>query len=385
MKYLTKVNPKKLKGVALLRLDFNTEDDWRMRTALPTIKFLLRVADKIVILSHRGRPSSFSLISSFAKASAGKRANWKIDKVNKKFSLKKDALRLQKLLGRKIRFIPHFDFPQIKKLIIAAPAGSIFVLENIRFLRGEEENDKKFAKKLAGLGDIYVNEAFSVSHREHASIVGIPKYLPSYAGLLFERELKNLQSVFKPEHPFLLILGGIKIKTKLGVLKRFLAIADKIFIGGALANNFFKVQGKDIGKSIFDPEIKVSKYLNNKKIILPIDVRWHEDKILDCGPKTIENLFQLIRASKFVLWNGPLGDFEKGFSRATFETARAIAKSNVKSIIGGGDTVSAIKKSGVSLEKFSFISTAGGAMLEFLAKGTLPGIKALEKRTKIQP
>jgi len=331
----------------LLRVDFNVpvekgkvEDDFRIKQTLPTINLLKKKGAKIILISHltEGRAKSLKPMAKYLK----------------------------------VKFVKN-KIPEMRN-------GEVIMLENIRNYPGEEKNDKNFAKKLASLGDIYVNEAFSVSHREHASIVGISKYLPSYAGLLFEKELKNLQSALKPRHPFLLILGGIKIKTKLGVLKRFLTIADKIFIGGALAHNFFKVQGKDIGKSVFDPEVNVKKYLNNQKIILPIDVKIKNDAILDVGPKTIKNLSQIIKESKFILWNGPLGDFEKkGFEKGTLETARAIAQSGAKSIIGGGDTIAAIRKAKIPLSQFSFVSTAGGSLLEFLAKGTLPGIKILEK------
>jgi len=331
----------------LLRVDFNVpvkngkvEDDFRIKKTLPTINLLKKKGAKIILISHTTKKGG---------------------------TLRPVAKYL------KIKFIPDLKLSNIKN-------GEVVLLENIRNFNGEESNDSKFAKQLAGLADIYINDAFSESHRKYASIVSISRYLPSYTGLLFENELKNLESVFKPKHPFLLILGGIKFKTKLGVLNKFVAIADKIFIGGALANDFFKIQGKEMGESTIDESVDVRKYLDNKKIILPIDVVFKKNKILDAGSKTIKLLSGLIKQSKFVLWNGPLGDYEKGFSKATFDVAKAIAKSNVKSIIGGGDTVSAIKKSGVSLKKFSFVSTAGGALLEFLAKGTLPGIKALERQ-----
>lgn len=332
----------------ILRVDFNVpvekgkiEDDFRIKRTLPTIKFLKKKGAKIILISH--------LTEGRAK------------------SLKPMA----KYLG--VKFVKN-KIPEIRN-------GEVIMLENIRNYPGEEKNDKNFAKKLASLGDIYVNEAFSVSHREHASIIGVTKYLPSYMGLLFGDELKNLSVVFKSKHPFLLILGGIKIKTKLGALKRFLTIADKIFIGGALANNFFRVQGVNIGNSVFDPEVNIRKYLRNPKIILPVDLKTKNGTILDAGSGTINNLAKIIKESKFVLWNGPLGDFEKkGFEKGTQELAKLIANSNTQSIIGGGDTVAAVRKFGIPLRKFSFVSTAGGAMLEFLAKGTLSGIKALERQ-----
>jgi len=340
----------------ILRVDFNVpvekgkvEDDFRIKRTLPTIKFLKKKGARIILISHvtDGRTKSLKPMAQYLK----------------------------------VKFLPDKKIDLIKRKINKIKNGEVVLLENIRIHQGEEKNDKKFARQLAELGDIYINEAFSVSHREHASIIGVTKYLPSYMGLLFEDELKNLSVVFKSKHPFLLILGGIKFKTKLGVLNKFVAIADKIFIGGALANNFFKIQGKDVGESIIDESVDVGKYLGNKKIVLPIDVVFKNNKILDAGAKTIKLLSGLTKQSKFVLWNGPLGDFEKkGFEKGTQELAKLIANSNTQSIIGGGDTVAAVRKFGIPLRKFSFVSTAGGAMLEFLAKGTLSGIKALERQ-----
>ncbi|MCX6731896.1 MAG: phosphoglycerate kinase, partial [Candidatus Parcubacteria bacterium] len=221
------------------------------------------------------------------------------------------------------------------------------------------------------LGDIYVNDAFSASHRKHASIVGVTKYLPSYCGLLFEEELKNLSAVFKPSHPFLLILGGIKFESKLGVLNKFLTIADKIFIGGALAVRALRMP--------------IAK---NSKIIFPAG----DPAALDANAETLKILKEKIEKAKFILWNGPLGDYEKGFEIGTIQIAKTIASSAppaspakrggqaAKSVIGGGDTIAVIRKAKISLNRFSFVSTAGGAMLEFLAKGTLPGIEALKRQ-----
>ena len=336
----------------LLRVDFNVpvekgkvEDDFRIKRTLPTIKFLKKKGARIILISHvtDGRTKSLKPMAQYLK----------------------------------VKFLPDKKIDLIKKKIDKIKNGEIVLLENIRNYPGEEKNDKKFTKKLAQCGDIYINDAFSVSHREHASVVGITKYLPSYAGLLFEEELKNLSSAFKPKHPFLLILGGIKFKTKLGVLEKFLKTADQIFIGGALANNFFKAQGVNIDNSVFDPEVNIKKYLRNPKIILPIDLKTKNGTILDAGAGTINNLAKIIKESKFVLWNGPLGDYEKGFETGTIQIAKAIAKSAAKSVIGGGDTIAAIRKAKIPLSRFSFVSTAGGALLEFLAKGTLPGIEAL--------
>ena len=347
------INPKGKR--VILRADFNVPiekgrvvDNFRIKKTLPTIKFLKKKGAKIIIISHisKGKTSTLLPVAKYLK----------------------------------LDFIPRILGLEVEKKIKEMRNGDALLLENLRIDNREEKNDKNFAKQLARLGDIFVNDAFSVSHRKHASVVAITQYLPSYAGLLFEEEFKNLHHAFKPRHPFLLILGGIKFGTKLGVIEKFLKIADKIFVGGALANNFFRAQGLDIGRSAFDPKTNIKKYLNHSKIILPEDVRTKDSTILDCGPNTARMLSQLIKQARLVLWNGPLGDFEKGFDKGTLAVAQTIAKSKARSIIGGGDTVASIEK--IGLNKFSFVSTAGGAMLEFLAKGTLPGIEALKKSKK---
>lgn len=340
---------------ALLRVDFNVPirdgkvfDDFRIKRALPTINFLRKKGAKVILISHLtdGKTKSLKPVAKYLK----------IDFVSQ-------------ILGK-----------SVEKKIAEMQNGDVLLLENLRKEKGEEKNDKSFAKRLAKLGDIYVNNAFSASHREHASIVGVPKYLPSYAGLLFEEELKNLSRAFRPRHPFLLILGGVKFGTKLGVLDRFEKIADKIFIGGALANNFFWADKINIGSSIIDKNIDIKKFLKNPKIVVPIDVWRKGGRILDIGPLAMKQISGLIKNAESILWNGPLGNFEiKGFGKGTAAVAKAIAKTRAKSVIGGGDTIAAIKKSHIPLNKFSFVSTAGGAMLEFLAKGTLPGIEALKK------
>ena len=363
MKFPT-IKNKNFKGKrVLLRVDFNVplkngkvSEDFRIKRTLPTIKLLQNKGVKIIILSHFGE---------------------------NKDSLRPVANYLKKRL-KNFRFIPAIFGKTLEKTVSRMENGDILMLENLRTNPGEEKNDDDFAKKLASLGDVYVNEAFSVSHRKHASIVGIPKYLPSFAGLLFGEEVENLSRAFKPGHPFLFILGGVKFESKLGVLERFLKIADKIFIGGALANNFFKLKGIDINKSICDEKVSIKKYLNNPKIVLPVDIKKKDGVILDIGPKSVKELSYLIKKAKFILWNGPLGNFEeKRFAAGTFEIARLIAKSRAVSIVGGGETIAAAAKAGV-IKKFSFVSTGGGAMLQFLAKGTLPGVEALikvERRT----
>lgn len=361
MTNLSSIKNIKLRGkFVLVRVDFNVPiekgkviDDFRIKRTLPTINFLKKKGAKIILISHltEGRAKTLRPMADYLK----------------------------------VRFLADRDLDLMKKKTAIIKDGEVVMLENIRIHKGEEKNDERFAKKLAELGDIYINDAFSVSHRKHASIVGLPKYLPSYAGLLFEEELKNLHSVFRHRHPFLFILGGVKFGTKLPILEKFTKIADKIFIGGALANNFFWAKKINVGESILDKKLsasrRIKKFLRNPKIILPIDVKKKNNAILDIGSLAIKELSLLVKEAKFILWNGPLGSFEeKGFEKGTGVVARMIAKSRAKSIIGGGDTISAVKKAGVSLKKFSFVSTAGGAILEFLAKGTLPGIEALKSQ-----
>jgi phosphoglycerate kinase len=350
----------------LLRVDFNVLDEknkiddfLRIERVVPTIKFLKNKGAKVIILSYlsEGKGVSLKPVADF---------------VNKNYFT--------------VGFSNFIIGGKARKRIADMSDRDVLILENIHRDRKNKEkdfkNDKKFSAELAALGDIFVNDAFAQSHRKYSSIIGIPKYLPSYAGLLFEKEVENLSKAFKPKHPFLLILGGVKFESKLSVLEKFIRIADKIFIGGALANNFFKSQKLDIGKSLFDKTVSVKKYLKNRKIILPIDVRKKNGVILDIGPKSVRELSNLVKKAKFILWNGPMGNFEeKKFAAATFAVARLVAKSRAISIVGGGDTIAAATKAGV-IRNFSFVSTGGGAMLEFLAKGTLPGIEAIRKSKK---
>ena len=313
------------------------------------------------------------------------RVDWNVPiedgKVVDDFRIKKSLPTLEYLkgAGAKVVIATHLE-PEdtdTKLLQTYVPKG-MKLLENLRTNPGEESNSKEFAEKLASKINIYVNEAFSVSHRRHASIVGVPLYLPSYIGLQFALEIKELSKAFYPKKPFLLILGGAKFDTKLPLLKKFIHIADDIFVGGALANNFFKEQGVDIGRSLVsEGDFGLKELLNTGKIILPEDTIIKDGKILDAGPRTMENLKSIISASKLVLWNGPLGGYENGYKVATLALAKIISESSCESIIGGGDTLASIKELNL-FDKFSFVSTGGGAMLDFLATGTLPGIEALK-------
>ncbi|MFZ2205610.1 MAG: phosphoglycerate kinase [Minisyncoccia bacterium] len=347
---------KNIKGkVVLVRVDFNVpikdgkvQDDFRIRKSLPTIEFLYKKGAKIVLITHLGKDGSDSL-----------------EPVIKSF----------------------FKISKFKK-------SEIIFYENIRKSPGEEKNDPAFAKELASLGDIYVNDAFSVSHRAHASIVGLPKYLPSYAGFQLELEVKNLSKAIKnPKHPFLFILGGAKFSTKMPLIKKYLKLADYVFIGGALLDDFLKAEGYEVGKSLVDDTgYGIEKILKNKKLILPIDVVVKDgdklinkkvsevtksETILDIGSESIKMIEPYIKKSKLVLWNGPLGKYEAIGGGATKKILKIVASSKAESIIGGGDTVALISQN--KMEKdFTFVSTGGGATLDFLANGTLPGIKALK-------
>ncbi len=372
--YLSKADKKNLKGVALLRLDFNTEDEWRMEAALPTIRFLLKYSQRIVILSHRGRPF-------FAKASKGKPNEY-----DKKLSLRKDAINLSKMLGKKVVFLPDFNLPKIKKIITESKKGSVFVLENLRFFNGEENNDAKFAQKLASLGDFYINDAFAVSHRKDASVSAVTRFLPSFAGQEMEKEIKFLsRAMTKPKKPLVVVLGGAKAHDKLGVMKYFKKTADWFLVGGATADTLLFLKGIDIKNSLVDKDKKDLKNLREvigyKNLIMPSDLKFENKMIFDIGERTSVVFAEKLKKAGTVIWSGPMGAFEKRkFSYGTLAVAKAIAgNKKVFSVVGGGETVAFLKKHKLD-KKFTFISTGGGAMLDFLAGEKLPGIEALNLR-----
>jgi len=339
----------------IVRVDFNVpikngevEDDFRIRAALPTINFLLEKGGKLVLVTHLGKDGTESL-----------------DPVIKSF------FTISKIAEDKVSFF-----------------------ENIRKFPGEINNDADFAKELATNGDIYVNDAFSVSHREHASVVLLPKLLPSYAGFQLSEEINNLSHAFEsPKHPFLFILGGAKFSTKMPLIEKYLELADYVCIGGALANDFLKAKGYEVGQSLVDSmNYGIEKILNNPKLVVPVDVLVQSEGklinkkaeevvkgeiIIDIGTQSLENMGEIIKNSKLILWNGPLGKYEEGGDQSTKKILKLVADSDVESIIGGGDTVALISEMKME-DKFSFVSTGGGATLDFLANGSLPGIKALE-------
>ena len=379
IKYLNGARPKALARTALLRLDFNTKDDWRMRAVLPTIKFLLKTGGKIVIVSHRGRPNGVTFLNGVPQG------------FKKDLSLKGDTLKLSKLLGgKKVTFIDHFRFAEIKARVTAAPSGSIFLLDNLRFLPGEEKNDPKLAKQLASLADFYVNDAFAVSHRANASVVAVTKFLPSYAGIEMENEIKSLsKAIVRPKHPVVLVLGGAKASDKLGVIAYFKNKADWFLLGGGSANTILWLKGMDVKQSVKDSDRKelllLKKVAGYKSVVLPVDFMWGgasgapKSAILDVGPKTVRMFDKKIAAARTIIWSGPLGMIEKNaYAKASIAVARAIVKNRrAFSVSGGGETVSFLKQHGLD-KKFSFISTGGGAMVDFLAGKKLPGIEALK-------
>jgi len=291
-------------------------------------------------------------------------------------------------------FSPQVLGPETTRLRAAMKDGEVLLIENLRSDSREKKNDVEFARGLAALADIYVNDAFAASHREHASLSAITQFLPSYTGLNLVHEYEELTKALKPDSPALFMLGGAKFDTKMPLVEKFLDLYDNIFIGGALANDFFKAKGFEVGRSLVSAVSLVgSPLLLNTKIILPIDVTVSKDgvsrvtvpddvkadeTILDAGPETVVLLSHYIAEAKMILWNGPLGDYEHGFDARTVAVAKLIAEAKGYSVIGGGDTVASIE-SLCCQEKYNFLSTAGGAMLTFLELGTLPAIEALKK------
>lgn len=378
---------------ALVRVDFNVPmkdgkitDDFRIKSALKTIDYLMDKGAKVVLMSHLGRP----------------KGTYKPE-----FSLKPVAEKLEELTGKKVVFF-DIESPVNDDTIKASKDfdGSILLLQNTRYDAGEEKNDPNLAKKLAAHGDIYVNDAFGTAHRAHASNVGVSEILPAVAGFLVENEIKYIkENLDNPKHPFVAILGGAKVSDKIGVIENLMNKVDKIIIGGAMANTFLKAQGYDMGKSLVEDEkIDLAKDLlkeskdKNVEILLPVDlvmtdslddsnliktVKLGEDKAdlmaVDIGEESIKNFSKAIKDAKLVIWNGPMGVFEnKDFAKGTFEIAKAVAESDAVSIIGGGDSSLAVKLSGYE-DKVTHVSTGGGASLEMMEGKELPGIKCLEE------
>lgn len=378
--------------VVLLRVDFNVTvengevaEDFRMKVVLPTLFYLKEQGvKKVLLISHFGRPD-------------GKR--------DERYSLVPVAAHLAKISGEEVGFLAEDFLQEDLAARISHSKQQFFLLENLRFYAGEEANDIEFAKRLASLADIFVQDAFGACHREHASIVGVPKLLPSCAGLLLEKEVSTLSSLVKnPVRPFAVLMGGVKISTKLPAIEKFLRIADNVCLGGALANTALKAKGVAVGKSVVEEEMveRLKNFsLTNPHLHLPLDVKAARDKaikadedivmkaagsvtddelILDIGLDTQRLFSKIIHSSKTVLWNGPMGYFENDkFAEGTRSIAGEVAHAGEKAftVVGGGDTYPILQELGV-FDKIGFISTGGGAMLEFLANETLVGIEILE-------
>ena len=380
---------------ALVRVDFNvplkdgvvTGDD-RIIKAIPTIEYLIENGAKVVLMSHLGRP----------------KGEYKED-----LSLEPVAKRASELLKKDVKFIPSKEVvdeevvSQVKEL----QKGEIVLLENLRFVKGEEKDDSDFAKKLASLGDIFVNDAFGTAHRAHASNVGVTEFLPSCAGLLVEKEIKYFEDALKnPEKPFAAILGGSKVSDKIGVIENLLEKVDFLVIVGAMANTFLKSKGLEVGKSLVEDdkldlarEIMAKAVENQVEIILPKDVIVapevsenakgtlkdvedvaEDDMILDIGKESLKDIEGSLSKAKTVVLNGPCGVFEiEKFSHGTIELAKILAKLDATVIVGGGDSVAAVEKAGVA-DDLTHISTGGGASLEFLEGKTLPGIDCIDEK-----
>ncbi len=375
----------------LMRVDFNVPmekgritDDSRIRAALPSIEYILNGGASLILMSHLGRPKG---------------------KPEKEFSLAPCAKRLSELLGKGIKMAPDCVGPEVKKMANALKPGEILLLENLRFHPGEEEPEKypDFVKELAALGDIYVNDAFGTAHRAHASTAAIAKFFPKAAlmGFLMEKEIEALSPLLShPKRPFYAIVGGAKISSKIGVIKQLITKVDLLFIGGAMVYTFLKKEGIDIGSSPSEDPAQIQN-LPKDKLRFPKDLviadQFSNDantkqvlakegipkgwQGMDIGPQTIREWSQELQKASTVFWNGPLGVFEMPqFAKGTRAIAECLSSSNAKTIVGGGDSVAAIEQMGLQ-KQFAHLSTGGGASLEFLEFGHLPGIDALTNQS----
>lgn len=375
------VDTEKIKGKKiLLRVDFNVSikdkkvlSDFRIKRIIPTIKLLTEAGAKVILIAH-------------------------ID--DKEGGILEPVARYLVAEFPKLFFVKDIFDPGVGETVSNMNDGDVVLFENLRKWDGEKANDREFAKHLASFADVYMNDAFSVSHRSHASIVAVTEFLPSFFGPALKEEITQLSQVFNPHRPFLAVMGGAKFDTKVPLVSKFLDISDLVLVGGAIANDFIKAKGYFVGDSLvseIEPE-GIKELLDHTKLLLPLDVYTLYkgerilkhlgdigvgEKILDVGDKTVKMLKIAVAESDFVLWNGPLGKVESGFGGSTEAFAKILAESKVISIVGGGDCVSAIENLGI-MDKFSFVSSGGGAMLDFLTEETLIGIEALIASKKKQ-
>ncbi|QGG46219.1 phosphoglycerate kinase [Heliorestis convoluta] len=378
----------------LVRVDFNVPldekgvitDDTRIRASLPTIQYLLAEKAKVILVSHFGRPKG---------------------KVNERERLTPAAEHLAKLIGQPVKKLDDCIGPEVEATVQAMTSGDVILLENVRFHAEEEKNDQEFAQKLASLADIYVNDAFGTAHRAHASTAGVAQFIPAAAGFLMDREISTLSRVLAaPERPFVAIMGGAKVADKIGVIENLMEKVDCLIIGGGMANTFFYAQGHEVGKSLCEKDkadLALSILEKAKKagvqMLLPVDVVVAEKldsqaetsvcaisdipenkAALDIGPESIDVFARTLAEAKTVLWNGPMGAFEvEPFDQGTIGVAHAVAKVQGEKIIGGGDSVAAVEKAGLS-DQMTHISTGGGASLKFLEGKALPGVVSLHDK-----